>query len=399
MPPKSKAPNPSTLKGRKRGPGILTDDQTTSTPKLAKKTKVGAGGGRTIETPKAPFAGVYPALSLKDQPEWGGYHGRLIVLLPQQNRFVVPQSPGFTIEEPPDKPVEPLIEASRYTKFMVGIATDTVERKVWKKGGTMVQAGQDVYIRINPDSATKNHDLISTDGSHISSSHVLWITGWESSSERDDKAKQMIRKFKSEQKSLKEEYDEEMDRWKKHRKAWELKLVMKVWDEKLAKFPPYVTSREQLGDKIIYIPEEYANGVKPEWKAPNLCDGCMKRLPEYCGTCEKKKEVYDPNRMHYEMSDTDPEEETISEDEGAMVKRQETPPSNRNADHDNDNGSDREEEVIKPEPGDNDGISEQDELVAGGDAEAEFHLGEDEEMVEVGAEKRSKTANIQRFSY
>ncbi|KAI9777981.1 MAG: hypothetical protein M1835_005093 [Candelina submexicana] len=352
MPPKSKAPNPSTLKGRKRGPGILTGDPTTSTRKLAKKTKVGAGGGRTIETPKAPFAGVYPALSLKDQPEWDGYHGRLIVLLPQQNRFVVHQCPGFTIEEPPAKPVEPLSEASQYTKFMVGIVTDTAERKVSKKGGTMVQAGQNVYIRINPDSATKNHDLISTDGSHISSSHVLWITGWESSSERDDKAKQMIRKFKSEQKSLREEYDEEMDR-----KAWELKLVMKVWGEKPAKFPPYVTSREQLGDKIIKIPKEYANDVKPEWKAPKFCAGCMKGLPEYCRTCKQKKEVYGANRTYYEMSDTDPEKETRAEDEGAMAKRQMTPPRNRNADHDNGNGSDseevvsREEEVIEPGTG------------------------------------------------
>ncbi|KAI9774512.1 MAG: hypothetical protein M1835_006006 [Candelina submexicana] len=82
-----------------------------------------------------------------------------------------------------------------------------------------------------------------------------------------------------------------MARWEIKRKEWELALVFRMWDEKLAIFPPYVTSRNMLGGKDMEILKEYADGNKPTWEAPNYCTRCLNGPPVYCQTCEKKRAV------------------------------------------------------------------------------------------------------------
>ncbi|KAI9708146.1 MAG: hypothetical protein M1812_008104 [Candelaria pacifica] len=236
----------------------------------SKKTKLAPGAGRTVHTPQAPYVGVYPQCALKDQPEWDGIHRRLIMLLPQQNRFKVGKNPGFTVDPVPPMPSIKLMEAAEYTKFKVGTA-----------------AGQSVYIQINQDpDASKTHELISADGVTMSVENVLFYHNWDNKKIRNDKAKQMLECYTLKADAAKALFKRKMQLWEAEQKAWELALVFWVWDEKLGEFPPYV-SRDMLRDKIIDISKQY--DLRPAWHHLNYCAGCLKALPPYCATCEKSR--------------------------------------------------------------------------------------------------------------
>ena len=160
---------------------------------------------------KIPFGGVYPVVALKDRPEWDGIHGRLIQLLPRQNQFTVSRNLEFTITKPPEKPVEELIDVNRYTKFEVGQSNDNIKQKEWKKSGKVLsRAGMPVFIRINPDSVSRNHDLIGSDGLNMVTKNILFYEEWKDAGDRKKKAERMVRMYKNTQLSIKVSYDLKM---------------------------------------------------------------------------------------------------------------------------------------------------------------------------------------------
>ncbi len=78
----------------------------------------------------------------------------------------------------------------------------------------LVRAGQPVFIRINPEpTASKTHEIISSDGSMIGTENVLWHEGWNDVTARLDKVKQMIRRFKGESESIQKDYERRTATW------------------------------------------------------------------------------------------------------------------------------------------------------------------------------------------
>ncbi|KAI9747015.1 MAG: hypothetical protein M1815_004737 [Lichina confinis] len=93
----------------------------------------------------------------------------------------------------------------------------------------------------------------------------------------------MRRGFRSERDSIEKVYRDRISQRIKDRKKWELDLVLLAWDRRLAKFPPYVTSREQLGDFKIDFPQEWQD--TPDWRPTPYCASCLKALPVHCDDC------------------------------------------------------------------------------------------------------------------
>ena len=56
-----------------------------------------------------------------------------------------------------------------------------------------------------------------------------------------------------------------------------------MWDGGLAKFPPYVTDRTQLGYRLMDIPEEFLK--KPAYQSNHYCSICLELMPLICHVC------------------------------------------------------------------------------------------------------------------
>ena len=92
-------------------------------------------------------------------------------------------------------------------------------------------------------------------------------------------ARKKVKEWK-EWKETTEEIYKEMKRYTKERKAWELALVLRAWDEKWGIFPPKV-KREDLGDIDWVEPSD--NLTDP---STNPTGGLMQLLkPWFCMRC------------------------------------------------------------------------------------------------------------------
>ena len=120
------------------------------------------------------------------------------------------------------------------------------------------------YKFTDPDSDNKSYELTTVDGTATSENHVFFYREWASSLTRLQKASQLKRAFKEEQADIDHSYGRQLIRWRADRRDWELRLVFYVWDRGLARFPPYDIPHDQLGDKVITIPEERSE--TPPWR-------------------------------------------------------------------------------------------------------------------------------------
>ena len=131
----------------------------------------------------------------------------------------------------------------------------------------------------------KTYDLIRNDGAIISSTNMVFDKGFWDPAVREDRARQLLRGYKSKIEAIDELHAKNMEHWVIKRKEWEEKLVLRVWDEKLGSFPPYVTSRDQLDDQTVDIPPEYL--ATPEWRPVPYCASCLEALPVTCKSCQE----------------------------------------------------------------------------------------------------------------
>ena len=181
------------------------------------------------------------------------------MLLPLQNRFTV-DDPTFQLDIlPPEKPTMEPIDADEYTKIKVGLIRDDADAKQMKDGRNIIRAGTYAYIRLCPSSVRKSYDLTDSLGSVIAARDVYFLSEFLSPDQRQTRATQALCLYNTELESIQRAHQQKMRPWEEDRKEWELNLVYKTWDNGLAKFPPYVTERSQLGYHLMDIPQEYVD--------------------------------------------------------------------------------------------------------------------------------------------
>ena len=95
----------------------------------------------------------------------------------------------------------------------------------------------------------------------------------------------MRREFVTEMSLIDAIYGWRLAAWKDERLEWETCLVLHAWDNDLGRFPPYVTDRNQLGNKQIDIPREWAETLL--WRPAAYCATCLKGLVMHCPKCSE----------------------------------------------------------------------------------------------------------------
>jgi hypothetical protein len=219
----------------------------------------------------------------RDRPEWDGVHGRMIILLPVQNRFTINDREFRLPSLPPERPEAERIDADLFTKIKIGILRDTTEAKRMKDGRRIVRAGNYAFLRLCPTSIKKAYDLTDSLGSVVAVRDVMFLEEFATHQQRQNRAVQAIRTLRAETENIMDTNRRRMETWTRQRKEWEIRLVHHVWDQNLGVFPPYVTAREQLGDTQMEIPHEWVQ--KPYYQSNHYCGCCLEPMPLICNVC------------------------------------------------------------------------------------------------------------------
>ena len=153
-----------------------------------------------------------------------------------------------------------------------------------KNGRTIIRAGTYAYICLCLSSVRKAYDLTDSLGSVLAVRDITFLTEFASPDQRETRANQALRLYRTELESVQHAHRHQRRQWADDRKEWELELVFRVWDERLRKFPPYVTERHHLGDIAMSIPHEYKE--KPAFQSNYYYAICLEPMPLICHICQ-----------------------------------------------------------------------------------------------------------------
>jgi hypothetical protein len=293
----------------------------------------------------------------RDRPEWDGVHGRMIILLPLQNRFTIEDRDFRLPSLPPERPVPDRIDADLYTKIKIGILRDTTEAKRMKDGRRIVRAGNYAFLRLCPTSIKKAYDLTDSLGSVVAVRDILFLEDFATHQQRQNRAIQAIRTLKAETENILDTNRRRMDTWERQRKDWEIRLVHYVWDNGLGVFPPYVTAREQLGETEMDIPNEWVQ--KPFYQSNHYCGCCLEPMPLICHVCRddiNNQQEEAQNRLEEEAANAAAEAEeqaaAIAVDQAAEADPPEVVPieDDDSNDSEDSNASDDRMEAMPERP-------------------------------------------------
>ena len=136
----------------------------------------------------------------------------------------------------------------------------------------------------------KTHNIVGWDRTTVKTNHVMFLEKYEQPMEQIKVAITTICDFKRETVSIKAAHDIVIMAWTDARKQWELELVFRAWDQRTAKFPLYVTLRDNLGDKEIAIPVEWVERLS--YQLVPYCGHCLKPMDPFYTPCWKDIDTF-----------------------------------------------------------------------------------------------------------